>query len=138
MSLRVLYIAVRHTTSRRRRHPFPEVRRGRMTGDHPTRSCHQRRRQPIRVGAEVSSMDRQGSFVMTTTKLLVLVVGVGLWLTACKMGPDYARPETPTTEGWRLAPATSESLANLPWWELLKDQELQKLIRASLEENLDL
>ena len=83
-------------------------------------------------------MDRQGSFVMTTTKLLVLVVGVGLWLTACKMGPDYARPETPTTEGWRLAPATSESLANLPWWELLKDQELQKLIRASLEENLDL
>jgi multidrug efflux system outer membrane protein len=30
------------------------------------------------------------------------------------------------------------SIANLPWWELLKDEELQKLIRISLEENKDL
>jgi multidrug efflux system outer membrane protein len=30
------------------------------------------------------------------------------------------------------------SLANLPWWELLKDEELQKLVRIALEENKDL
>jgi outer membrane protein, multidrug efflux system len=30
------------------------------------------------------------------------------------------------------------SIANLPWWELLKDEELQKLIRIALEENKDL
>jgi multidrug efflux system outer membrane protein len=54
------------------------------------------------------------------------------------MGPDYTRPATPTGDAWRLAPATAESLANLPWWELLKDQELQKLIRTALEENQDL
>lgn len=30
------------------------------------------------------------------------------------------------------------SIANTPWWELLKDQELQKLIRTALEENKDL
>jgi multidrug efflux system outer membrane protein len=61
-----------------------------------------------------------------------------LLVTACKMGPDYARPDQPSREGWRLAPTTSESLANLPWWDLLKDEELQKLIRLALEENLDL
>jgi multidrug efflux system outer membrane protein len=54
------------------------------------------------------------------------------------MGPDYKRPETPAADSWRMAPATAESLANLPWWELLKDQELQKLIRTALEENQDL
>jgi multidrug efflux system outer membrane protein len=30
------------------------------------------------------------------------------------------------------------SIANLPWWELLRDEELQKLIRIALEENKDL
>lgn len=61
-----------------------------------------------------------------------------LLLTACKMGPDYTRPAEPVKEGWRLAPTTSESLANLPWWELLQDEELQKLIHVGLQENLDL
>jgi multidrug efflux system outer membrane protein len=61
-----------------------------------------------------------------------------LLLGACKMGPDYTRPDTPAEETWRMATSTAESLANLPWWELLKDQELQKLIRISLEENQDL
>ncbi len=61
-----------------------------------------------------------------------------LLLGACKMGPDYVRPATPSEDAWRMTPATAESLANLPWWELLKDQELQKLIRISLEENQDL
>jgi outer membrane protein, multidrug efflux system len=59
-------------------------------------------------------------------------------LAACKMGPDYVRPETPAEDAWRMTPASAESLANLPWWELLKDQELQRLIRISLEENQDL
>ena len=29
-------------------------------------------------------------------------------------------------------------MANLPWWELLKDETLQELIRTALMENLDL
>ena len=61
-----------------------------------------------------------------------------LSLSACMLGPNYKRPETPTADAWRLVPATAESLANLPWWELLKDLELQRLIRTALEENQDL
>src|SRR5690349_507839 len=56
---------------------------------------------------------------------------------ACKMGHDYARPQTPSTDSWRVAPATSESIANMAWWDLLKDQELQNLIRIALVENQD-
>jgi len=59
-------------------------------------------------------------------------------LSGCLMGPDYKRPDTPQDESWRVAPATSESIANLPWWELLKDESLQHLISAALLENLDL
>ena len=59
------------------------------------------------------------------------VVAVLLLMTACSAGPDYARPDTPTGDAWRMAPATSESIANLPWWELLKDLELQRLIRTA-------
>ena len=36
------------------------------------------------------------------------------------------------------AGGTVASIANTPWWELLKDQELQKLIRTALEDNKDL
>jgi multidrug efflux system outer membrane protein len=61
-----------------------------------------------------------------------------LSLSACMMGPNYQRPDIPPAEAWRLSPRTSESIANLPWWDLLRDQTLQGLIRTSLAENLDL
>jgi multidrug efflux system outer membrane protein len=54
------------------------------------------------------------------------------------MGPDYTRPETAKADTWRLTAAGAESIANLPWWELLKDQALQQLVRTALAENLDL
>ncbi|HNP59486.1 MAG TPA: efflux transporter outer membrane subunit, partial [Nitrospirales bacterium] len=61
-----------------------------------------------------------------------------LLFSGCTMGPDYKRPDVPTSDSWRLAPGTSESIANMPWWELFKDEELQKLIHTALQENLDL
>ena len=70
--------------------------------------------------------------------IMVVFAGVAFLHTACMMGPDYTRPDTPKADAWRLAPSTAESFANLPWWELLKDQSLQTLIRAALQENLDL
>ena len=69
---------------------------------------------------------------------ILTALPVFILLSACKMGPEYVRPETQSEDTWRMAPASAESLANLPWWELLKDQELQKLIRTSLAENQDL
>ena len=72
-----------------------------------------------------------------SASLLILGLFVVL-LSACMMGPDYIRPDTTKADSWRVTPATAESIANLPWWELLKDQALQQLVRTALEENLDL
>lgn len=73
----------------------------------------------------------RSAYLLSLALLVVL-------LSACKMGPDYTRPETEKADAWRLAPAAAESIANLPWWELLKDQALQQLVRTALAENLDL
>src|SRR5919106_1907276 len=61
-------------------------------------------------------------------------------LVSCAIGPDYKQPEVPKPDTFRMAGAEVEltSIANLPWWELLRDEELQKLIRVALQENKDL
>ncbi len=61
-----------------------------------------------------------------------------LWLAACAMGPDYKPPKVPAPETFRMAEKEGESIANLPWWELLRDAELQRLVRIALQENKDL
>ncbi|MCK6501705.1 MAG: TolC family protein, partial [Nitrospira sp.] len=61
-------------------------------------------------------------------------------LTACAVGPDFSKPDATTPDRFRMAELGVEatSIANTPWWELLQDRELQKLIRTALEENRDL
>src|SRR4030095_5440887 len=61
-------------------------------------------------------------------------------LMSCAMGPDYERPPGETDDRCRMAEAGADvpSMANLPWWELLKDQQLQHLVRTALAENKDL
>src|SRR5437660_5190306 len=61
-----------------------------------------------------------------------------LWLAACAMGADYKRPKIPAPDSFRMAEMEGESIANLPWWELLRDEELQRLVRIALTENKDL
>ena len=63
---------------------------------------------------------------------------LSLVLISCAMGPDYTRPGVSTPESFRMAGKEGESIANLPWWELLRDDELQKLVRIALNENKDL
>lgn len=68
-------------------------------------------------------------------------LAMGMLLTACAMGPDYVRPQQEDQqERYRMAEGAPDapSLANLPWWDLLKDEQLQQLVRIALEENWDL
>ena len=55
------------------------------------------------------------------------------------MGPDYERPKTEEARSFRMAegPPDIPSLANLPWWDLLRDEQLQALIKIALVENRD-
>ncbi len=59
-------------------------------------------------------------------------------LVACTLTPDYERPELDVPPEYISDPAAGESIANLAWWQLFEDVQLQALIRTALEENKDL
>ena len=63
-----------------------------------------------------------------------------LLLAGCAVGPNYHRPTNNAPEQFRGAPATAatNSLADLPWWQVFQDPTLQDLIRAALTNNYDL
>ena len=71
---------------------------------------------------------------------MVLVMGILIGLLSCSMGPDYQRPTTEMEDRFRMTGASGElpSLANLAWWELLRDEQLQQFIRIALAENKNL
>jgi multidrug efflux system outer membrane protein len=76
-------------------------------------------------------------------KWIVLAV-IAFMLSACKVGPNYHRPvvQTPTAfhdaSGSQQAQAQAESFADLPWWQVFHDPQLQELIRTALKQNYDL
>ena len=59
-------------------------------------------------------------------------------LSGCALGPDYERPEIDTLARYLQPVKQGESFANMPWWDLLQDPQLQALIRIALKENKDL
>jgi multidrug efflux system outer membrane protein len=68
------------------------------------------------------------------------LIALSMLLVSCALGPDYSRPDIPTSDSFRMAEEQKDlpSLANARWWELYHDEGLQKLIRIALEENKDL
>jgi outer membrane protein, multidrug efflux system len=62
----------------------------------------------------------------------------GVLLTGCKMGPNYKQPAVSAPADFRFATTrTSDSLADLPWWEVFNDDALHHLIRTALSNNYD-
>ena len=62
----------------------------------------------------------------------------GLVLGGCALGPDYERPELDVPENYIQSVDQGESFANVPWWEVFEDPQLEALIRVALEENQDI
>ncbi len=74
--------------------------------------------------------------------LLITIVAAAALLSSCAVGPNYARPTIPAPVNFRapepLPAAQAESLADLKWFEVFKDEELQELTRTALKQNFDL
>ncbi len=78
----------------------------------------------------------------------VAFLGAGLvssaLLTGCALTPDYQRPalDIPVTYHVDSEQASAiepgESIANLAWWQVFEDAQLQSLIRSALVENKDI
>src|ERR1700722_11336256 len=65
-------------------------------------------------------------------------------LSGCTVGPNYHRPAVPTPPAFhgadqsQQAASQTASFADLPWWEVFHDPQLQDLIRTALKQNYDL
>ncbi len=67
---------------------------------------------------------------------------LAMLFSGCTMGPNYHRPAIQTPDTFRaptpVAPTDAASLADLKWWEVFKDEQLQELERTALAQNYDL
>jgi outer membrane protein, multidrug efflux system len=64
-----------------------------------------------------------------------------LLLSGCMVGPNYHKPSVKAPDVFRASPAgtnDAKSIANLKWFEVFSDAQLQKLIQTSLADNYDL
>ena len=62
-------------------------------------------------------------------------------LGGCMVGPDYQRPPVTTPDVFRGSPTPTpdaQSIADLKWFEVFSDEQLQELIRTALVQNYDL
>src|ERR1700686_3747598 len=73
---------------------------------------------------------------------LIAVTIAGGLLSSYTVGPDYVRPTVPVPQNFRvhepLPAPQAASLADLKWFEIFKDPDLQQLVRTALQQNYDL
>jgi NodT family efflux transporter outer membrane factor (OMF) lipoprotein len=74
--------------------------------------------------------------------LRILCVLIAALLTGCVVGPNYKRPSVAIPNTFRapepLPAAQAASFADLKWFEIFKDDQLQQLVRTALVQNYDL
>jgi outer membrane protein, multidrug efflux system len=71
-----------------------------------------------------------------------LAATMTIFLGGCMVGPDYQRPPVTAPDVFRGSPISTahdpESIADLKWFEVFSDEQLQELIRTALAQNYDL
>jgi len=76
--------------------------------------------------------------------LFISAILASIAMTGCTVGPNYHRPAVQTPGVYRdlkddsQAQAQAASFADLPWWQVFQDPQLQEFIRTALKENYDL
>jgi outer membrane protein, multidrug efflux system len=87
-----------------------------------------------------------GRRLRLTKKLGAFTAAALAWslMSGCMVGPNYHKPDiqTPTTfrdlGDNKQVQGQAASYADLPWWQVFEDPQLQELIRTALKQNYDL
>ncbi len=69
--------------------------------------------------------------------IFFLILGIIIYLSGCKLGPDFEKPEYNGPTSFRFNSITTDTIVNLRWWELFNDPVLDTLIIKALENNKD-
>jgi outer membrane protein, multidrug efflux system len=74
------------------------------------------------------------------SSLLAIFLSATLLFSGCAVGPNYVRPKVNVPADFRGAEGAAQqaSYADLPWWEIFKDEQLKSLIDTALANNYDL
>jgi multidrug efflux system outer membrane protein len=74
------------------------------------------------------------------SRLLVMILCLALLGQGCAVGPNYVRPKVNAPTDYRSAEGAAQqaSFADLPWWEIFKDEQLTALVQTALANNYDL
>ena len=81
---------------------------------------------------------------MKNLTLMMSAILAAILMAGCMVGPNYHRPVVQTPSVYRdlgenpQVQAQAASFADLPWWQVFQDPQLQELIRTALKENYDL
>ncbi len=67
-------------------------------------------------------------------------IPLSMFLSGCVVGPNYSKVKVNVPAVFRGAEATAHqaSIADLPWWDVFKDETLKGLIQTALANNYDL
>jgi len=102
------------------------------------------------VHCRMDKRERTPEMVMKNLASLLLTSAIfagilaSILMTGCMVGPNYHRPVVQTPGVYRdlsenpQTQAQAASFADLPWWQVFQDPQLQELIRTALKENYDL
>jgi multidrug efflux system outer membrane protein len=73
-------------------------------------------------------------------RFLAVLAAFALLFSGCAVGPNYQRAKVNVPTDFRGAEGAAEqkSIADVPWWELYKDERLKELIQTALANNYDL
>jgi outer membrane protein, multidrug efflux system len=90
------------------------------------------------------SQGRTAEQLMKKLASLTAILMAGSLAAGCKVGPNYHRPVVQPPTAFRdlsenpQVQAQAASYADLRWWQVFQDPQLQELIRTALKQNYDL
>jgi outer membrane protein, multidrug efflux system len=88
--------------------------------------------------------NRNATKLSAITIAVTVVMMAAALIAGCSVGPNYHRSAIQSPATYRdlsenpQAQAQAASYADLPWWQVFQDPQLQELIRTALKQNYDL
>src|SRR5579864_2705204 len=105
----------------------------------------QLRRREIDMALRTKSQEAASKMLRAERIVIWTAAGLtAILLAGCMVGPNYHRPVVQAPAAFRdlsenpQVQAQVASYADLPWWQIFQDPQLQELIRTALKQNYDM
>src|ERR1700676_3445637 len=118
--------------------PSTQTHHARMSRETPTGSdCREYKERSTLTATHAKNLARPAGLA---ARILALTLAVFLFLSGCALGPNYVRPKVDVPADFRGVEGAAQqaSFADLPWWDVFKDEQLKYLVQTALTNNYSL